>query len=123
MIGLRLLIAILGLTVIGAGGWLLSPPGQRLLADPANAAPEFGVDVVDIPDSGFVPSVVSVPVGTTVTWTFTDETAHNVVFDDGPASEVIARGGSWKRTFDVPGNYPYSCTLHTRMDGRVLVTG
>ena len=119
----RSLLAVVGLLLLTVGGYLLSPPGQRLIEDPANAEPVVGVDLIDIPGSEFVPSVVAVPAGTTVRWTFTDDHPHDIVFADGPASEVLGRGGEWSRTFDEPGDFPYTCTLHGRMGGRVLVTG
>lgn len=68
----------------------------------------------------FSPSVIEVPLGATVTWTFTSaEAEHNVVFDDIASPTQL--DGTWSRTFDRPGSYPSVCTLHDGMAGRVEV--
>ncbi len=85
------------------------------------AEPVTGVTTIDIVDSTFQPASVAGPVGTSVTWVWTDGEAHDVVFADGPSTAVQATG-SWSREFDAPGEYLYSCTLHLFMDGRVVVT-
>jgi plastocyanin len=46
--------------------------------------------------------------------------AHDVAFDDGPASLKL-RTGTWGRTFEEPGTYDYLCTLHPNMTGTVTV--
>jgi plastocyanin len=70
----------------------------------------------------FAPAALTVPVGTTVTWTNKDETIHTVtsvtkVF----ASEGLDQGGAFSHTFTAPGTYAYSCKLHPRMTGTVIV--
>lgn len=105
---------------------IVSLPGiRRGLIDPAGRAPQVGVTAVEVRDDfweyfAFSPSVIEVPTGTTVTWTFASRTEHNVVFD-GLASPTQATG-TWSRSFDEPGSYPYVCSLHEGMDGRVEVT-
>lgn len=114
-------IAVLVLLLVATVSVGLSPIGQRYLENADAAAPSTGVDEVRIVDSRFDRASISVPVGTTVTWRWTDGEEHDVVFDDGPASEVVD-AGAWSRTFDSPGEHRYSCTLHAFMDGRVVVT-
>ncbi len=128
----RIYVVVLGLVaalVITGVSLLLSPIGRRWLADPAGAAPQVGVTEVRVvarsgQNHAFEPSVVQVPVGTTVTWHFEDvddgeSVPHNVV-GEGFESPVLAEG-SFSHTFTVAGSYPYSCTLHPFMDGRVEV--
>ncbi|WP_238443944.1 cupredoxin domain-containing protein [Salsipaludibacter albus] len=112
---------VLVLVLLTAAGVWFSPIGDRLRADAAAQPPVSGVEDVSIADSTFSPASLAVPVGTTVTWTWVDGEAHDVVFADGPRSDVQA-SGSWTRTFDAPGEYAFSCTLHLFMDGRVVVT-
>jgi plastocyanin len=58
--------------------------------------------------------------GTAVTWTFDDGGVEHNVVGDGWQSDVQA-SGTYQRTFTQPGSYPYACTLHVGMDGRVEV--
>lgn len=118
----HLVVAVLALLLVALVSVGLSPIGQRFFENADAAAPVTGVDEVPIVDSRFERASISVPAGTTVTWRWTDGEQHNVVFDDGPASEVVATG-TWSRTFDTPGEYGYTCTLHAFMDGRVVVEG
>jgi plastocyanin len=131
--GRRILtIALLGLVLLAlvVAGFLLSPPGQRFFANPADAAPVTGINEVLVQadprqNHVFAPAAIQVPVGTTVTWRFEDvdgdggPVPHNVVFE-GFGSEVLATG-SFAHTFTEPGSYTYACTLHAFMQGRVEV--
>lgn len=70
----------------------------------------------------FDPSLITVPAGTTVTWTNTDNFTHSVQVQ-GSAVQTLAPGESATITFDAPGEYPYVCTLHAQnMTGKVIVT-
>ncbi len=113
---LALLVAVVAVT---------SLPGiRRGLIDPAGRDPQVGVTEVEVRDDfweyfAFTPSVVQVEPGTEVTWTFASRTAHNVVFED--VASPTHTTGAWSRTFDEPGSYPYLCSLHDGMEGRVEV--
>lgn len=79
---------------------------------------------VDVVDFAFEPEEISVPVGTTVEWTYTEDgsSRHTVTFDDGEASGDLDPGDTYTRTFDAPGAYPYVCFYHPNMTGTVTVT-
>lgn len=71
----------------------------------------------------FTPGCVNLAAGGTVTWTFGSVT-HNVVFGSNkPTGGDIDPKTSTtdQRTFPTVGNYPYQCTLHPGMSGRVIV--
>ena len=89
----------------------------------AAATPVAGVTQVAAKDNRFSPGAIQVPVGTAVTWRFEDGFVPHDVKGDGFASGKPKRKGSFTHTFDRPGTYPYRCTLHDGMDGRVVVTG
>lgn len=94
---------------------------SRWLSDPLGQPPAVGVTTVMVEDDRFTPSVIAVDVGTTVTFTWAEDSSeHNVVFDDGPASEVMDEG-SYQRRMTTPGDVVYRCTLHPFMDGMVQV--
>ena len=89
----------------------------------AEAAPVTGVTQVAAKDNRFSPAAIQVPAGTTVTWTFEDGLIPHDVKADSFSSGEPRRDGSFAHTFDQPGTYPYRCTLHDGMTGRVVVTG
>jgi plastocyanin len=78
----------------------------------------------------YVPSEITVPLGTTVTWTNDDSTIHTVV-EGGPQSagatpafdsSIMAPGATWDNTFDTAGEFNYYCNLHPFMTGKVTVS-
>jgi plastocyanin len=90
--------------------------------DGADAAPVTGVAEVAAKDNQFTPPAIEVPAGTTVTWEFEDGLVPHDVTADGWTSGDPRRKGSFTHTFDAPGTYPYRCTVHDGMTGRVVVT-
>ena len=89
----------------------------------ADAAPVTGVTEVAANDNEFMPPAIQVPAGTTVTWEFKDRFVPHDVTGEGWTSGDPQRSGTFAHTFERPGTYPYRCTLHGGMDGRVVVTG
>ncbi len=79
---------------------------------------------INIKSYTFVPATVTVPKGTTVTWTNGDSVAHTVTsvsreFDSGS----IDPGKTWSYVFNQGGTFEYSCSIHTTMPhGKVIVT-
>jgi plastocyanin len=89
----------------------------------ADAAPVTGVTEVSAKDNRFDPAAIQVPAGTTVTWRFEDGSVPHDVTGEGWASGKPHSRGTFAHTFDQPGTYPYRCTLHNGMNGRVVVSG
>jgi len=88
----------------------------------ADAAPVAGVTEVAAKDNQFTPPAIEVSAGTTVTWAFEDGFVPHDVSGDGFTSGDPKRSGRFTHTFDAPGTFPYRCTLHDGMTGRVVVT-
>ena len=92
-----------------------------LLASGAHAAG----NTVEIKNFAFVPATLTVPVGTTVTWTNTDEDPHTVA-DRGDAhlfrSAALDTNAKYSFIFSKAGSYDYFCTLHPHMIGKIVVT-
>jgi plastocyanin len=84
-----------------------------------------GPVAVDIPGHSFSPADITVPVGTTVTWTNHDKDPHTATNDDGSAvtfdSGMLTTGKSFSFTFSTAGKFPYHCTFHSEMHGTVTV--
>jgi len=63
-----------------------------------------------------------VAVGTTVTFTNMDATAHTVTAKDGSfQSGSIAPGASWTHTFDTAGTFDFFCEFHANMSDTITV--
>lgn len=90
----------------------LWPPRQATAADVA----------VTIQSFKFNPDPITVPVGTTVTWTNQDSSGHTATSDSGVfSSPMLSKGQSFSFTFRQPGEYTYFCDPHPFMKGKVIV--
>ena len=90
----------------------------------AEAAEPVATSSVELPPSyRFEPEAITVPAGTEVTWTNTDNFTHSVrLLDDGNLVLTMAPGDSASFTFDEPGLHRYDCSFHAiDMRGTVLV--
>jgi plastocyanin len=72
--------------------------------------------------NGFTPPTLTVPAGTTVTWGNNDVTTHTVTSDAGLFdSSNLNSGNAFTFKFDNPGQYKYHCTIHSFMNGTIVV--
>ena len=136
----RLLVAALvaAAALSACGGGSDSTYGNGPTTNPGTTNPggSTGVNTntVVIADQTFNPGVVSVPVGTTVTWEWkacSDDgyggygscVSHNVTFDDGSSIASSTQStGTFSRTFNAAGTFKYHCTIHgAAMSGQVTV--
>src|SRR5580698_8940842 len=77
---------------------------------------------VKIDNFVFGPAAITVPVGTTVTWINRDDIPHTVVSTDKVfKSKVLDTDEKFSFTFTKPGEYPYFCSIHPKMTGKVVV--
>ena len=80
--------------------------------------------VVSIEKMEFIPRHIKIKPGTTVKWVNNERrNNHSILFEKEslPESDRFFPGESWKRTFDKPGTYPYTCGPHREMTGVVEV--
>jgi plastocyanin len=92
-------------------------PSVRANDQPAAASAEVRID-----NFSFGPETLTVPVGTTVTWTNQDDIPHTVVSTDGVfKSKVRDTDEKFSYTFAKAGTYPYYCSVHPKMTGKVVV--
>ena len=97
-----------------------------LLAAACQAAEPSGpvaTSQVDLPRSyRFAPEDITVPVGTTVTWTNNDNFTHTVRLLDSGEDQMLRPGETVTHAFSQPGLFRYDCSLHPNdMSGSVLV--
>jgi plastocyanin len=77
---------------------------------------------VEIKDSRYLPSTITVPVGTTVRWTNRDEDTHTVTSTAGAFGSLgLDLDETYTHTFTTAGTYPYTCDLHPFMSGTIVV--
>jgi plastocyanin len=87
----------------------------------AHAAERSAVAVA-VQEFKFAPPVLTVPAGTTVTWTNHDEETHTVTSATGAfASAGLGHEEGFSQTFTRPGRYEYFCALHPHMKATVIV--
>jgi plastocyanin len=77
---------------------------------------------VNISGFAFVPSTLTVSVGTTVTWTNKDSVTHTVTSNDNLFnSGDLAPNATFEFTFNQKGTFGYHCIIHTFMTGEIIV--
>ena len=77
---------------------------------------------VRIDNFSFGPADLTVSVGTTVIWTNHDDIPHTVVSTDKVfKSKVLDTDEKFSFTFSKAGTYPYFCSIHPKMTGKVVV--
>ena len=110
--------------------------GNGSAAAPANAGSVTTVSIVvgaSVPTNSqfFSPATVDTTVGSMVTWKDEDNSPHTVTsgkvqnqtptpdkkFDSG----ILNNGNTFSFVFDTAGDYPYYCSIHPWMQGKVTV--
>src|ERR1700675_3888227 len=95
--------------------------GPKAVAANAGQAQTSSAEV-KIDNFSFGPDPITVAAGTTVTWTNRDDIPHSVVSSDKVfKSKVLDTDGTFSYTFSKPGTYPYFCSVHPKMTGKVIV--
>jgi plastocyanin len=122
--------------IVTVGGVLAAVAcfSERGAAPPINPAAECSVPVtvidsmhyiVAIRDFTFRPDSISVPAGATVTWVNCEDFGvepHTTTSDGGVwDSPDISVGNRFSHTFPAQGAFPYHCTPHPFMLGKVIV--
>jgi len=77
---------------------------------------------VNIQNSAFAPSTITVRAGDTVTWTNRDAFSHTSTSDTGAwDSHVVTAGTSFSFMFASAGTFAYHCAIHSFMHGTIVV--
>jgi plastocyanin len=86
------------------------------------AAAGDGSAIVMAKDFMFAPTSLTVRAGSTVTWTNKDDEPHTVVSVTGLfRSGALDTDESFSFRFEKPGTYRYTCSIHPRMVGTIVV--
>ena len=78
---------------------------------------------VKIDNFSFGPATITIPAGSTVTWTNSDDVPHVVTSDDGKMfkSKALDTDDRFSFTFTKPGTYNYYCAIHPKMTAKIVV--
>jgi len=113
----KMWIVGLATTVMIAMLLLAGTPSVAANDQPAGASADVKID-----NFSFGPQTLTVSVGTTVVWTNRDDIPHTVVSTDGVfKSKVRDTDEKFSYTFTKAGTYPYFCSVHPKMTGKIVV--
>jgi plastocyanin len=114
---ITLLLGAVGLTALLAAALPeLTAAGAAAVTAAASPA------TVDIDNFAFTPADLTVTAGTTVTWKNEDDSPHRIGDKNGTfKSAALDTDDSFSHTFAAPGVYPYICTIHPYMVGKIIV--
>jgi plastocyanin len=78
---------------------------------------------IKIDNFSFGPATITIPVGSTVTWTNNDDVPHVVSSDDNKMfkSKALDTDDRFSFTFTNPGMYSYYCAIHPKMTAKIVV--
>jgi plastocyanin len=94
---------------------LLRP--ARATSEEKSSPPEVQVD-----NFSFAPESLTVPVNSTVTWVNKDDVPHVIASSDGLfKSKALDTNDKFSFTFTKAGTYSYYCSIHPKMEGKILV--
>jgi plastocyanin len=88
----------------------IATPGPALAEDHRN----------EIKGLAFNPDQITVRAGDTVTWVNGDSDRHHLM-GDGFESNDLPNGATFTAEFPEPAQLAYHCTIHTYMEGRIVV--
>lgn len=73
----------------------------------------------------FSPAIITIPKGTTVTWTNKSDASHTVTSDSGTftGSSTLPENQTFQMTFNTAGTFTYHCEIHPYMKATIIVTG
>jgi plastocyanin len=103
----------------GSGGGT----GSTSAVSSSSAASAAKPEAVTIADYAYEPAAITVPAGTTVTFSNEDSTPHTATSKQSGAFETgsIETGKSARVILEKPGTYAYFCAFHPFMKGTIEV--
>jgi len=114
---IALVLGAVGVTALLAAALpKLTAAGEAVVQAAASPA------TIDIDNFAFAPATLTVAAGTTVTWKNEDDSPHRIGDKNGTfKSAALDTDDTFSHTFAAPGEYPYICTIHPYMAGKIIV--
>jgi plastocyanin len=114
-------IALL-LGAVGVASLLAVALPELTAAGEAVSAAAASPATVKIDNFAFAPATLTITAGTTVTWKNDDDSPHRIGDKNGTfKSAALDTDDTYSHTFAAPGEYPYICTIHPYMAGKIIV--
>src|SRR6201997_1954188 len=111
--------ALLGAVALGL---LLLAGLVQVLAGETAVKAAASPATVNIDNFAFAPATLTITAGTTVTWKNEDDSPHRIGDKNGTfKSAALDTDDTFSHTFAAPGEYPYICTIHPYMAGKIIV--
>ena len=116
----RLIALLVG--AVGATALLVAALPELTAAGEAVVAAAASPATIKIDNFTFAPATLTVTAGTTVTWKNEDDSPHRIGDNNGTfKSAALDTDDTFSHTFATPGEYPYICTIHPYMVGKIVV--
>jgi plastocyanin len=116
-------VSLVGIAIplVGCGGG--GGTDSTSASSTGSAAPSSKVQAVTIADYTYEPATITIPAGSTITFSNEDSTPHTATSKKSGAFETgsIDTGKSAKLILDQPGTYAYFCAFHPFMKGTIEV--
>ena len=113
---------VLSLGAVGVTALLAAALPELTAAGEAVVAAAASPATVEIDNFAFAPAALTVTAGTTVTWKNDDDSPHRIGDKNGTfTSAALDTDDTFSHTFAAPGEYPYICTIHPYMIGKIVV--
>lgn len=114
-------LLIAGVMSMAMFGAMTAYPARAVASTPDAAGGATGMEV-KIDNFAFSPAVITVKVGTQVTWINKDDIPHTVDSSEGKfKSAALDTDQKFEFKFSEPGEYPFFCRMHPKMTGKVVV--
>ena len=119
-------LAIVDSTLDGdavAAGAMMAGMNRGVMAARRRPLGTLPANTIGVDNFAFAPRTLTVRAGTTVTWRNRDDVPHLIISATGKFanSKVLDTEQQHAVTFDTPGEYPYFCSLHPKMVGKIVV--
>ena len=96
-------------------------PSPAPTVEPPVTVPEPRTVEVVINRYQFIPSTVRINAGNRIVWDNEDGTSHSIKLLGTPPGAIIAPGERYDLVINDPGTYRYSCGIHAKMQGTIVV--
>src|SRR6266853_200055 len=113
---------MLGFTALVVTAFALTTGTRANSATSPGDKPASGA-TVKIDNFSFGPATITIPAGTMVTWTNSDDVPHVVTSDDNKMfkSKALDTDDHLTFTFAKPGTYNNYCAIHPKMTAKIVV--